>query len=138
MRHTHEAPIFTDDRSERLKARLVEMRKTLGTEIDLAEPKQPNSGDIGRGRVRRDNITPNSRGTDPTYALRRLKRDREDLAEKVISGELSANAAAIQAGFRKRTVSIPLEPRSIARTLRRHLTDDQLEDLIAELAGGAS
>jgi hypothetical protein len=34
--------------------------------------------------------------------LARLRRDRPDLAEKVIAGELSANAAAIEAGFRKK------------------------------------
>ena len=34
-----------------------------------------------------------------TYALKRLKRDRTDLFDKVIAGELSANAAAIEAGF---------------------------------------
>lgn len=58
---------------------------------------------VGRGH-RSDNITPNNRGTSLTYALRRLKRDRPDLAEKVIAGELSANAAAIAAGFRKKPV----------------------------------
>ena len=41
-------------------------------------------------------------GTDPAYTLARLKRDRPDLAAKVIKRELSANAAAIQAGFRKK------------------------------------
>jgi hypothetical protein len=30
-----------------------------------------------------------------TYALRRLKRDHPELAEKVVSGKLSAHAAAI-------------------------------------------
>jgi hypothetical protein len=39
-----------------------------------------------------DNITFN-RGTSETYTLRRLKRDRPDLAEEVLNGELSANAA---------------------------------------------
>lgn len=55
---------------------------------------------VGRGH-RSDNITPN-RGTNPTYVLKRLKRDRPDLAEKVIAGLMSANAAAIKAGFRKK------------------------------------
>jgi hypothetical protein len=32
--------------------------------------------------------------------LKRLKRDRPDLADKVAAGEMSANAAAIEAGFR--------------------------------------
>ena len=37
-----------------------------------------------------------------TYIHKRLKRDRPDLLERVVSGELSANAAAVEAGFRKR------------------------------------
>lgn len=50
-------------------------------------------------------------GNSREYTLRRLKRDAPELAEMVISGELSANAAAIEAGFRKRAT--PLD------TLRR-------------------
>lgn len=48
-------------------------------------------------------------GNSPTYALRRLKRDRPDLAERVVAGELSANAAAIEAGFRRKTIIIPAD-----------------------------
>lgn len=54
-------------------------------------------------------IVTSSRGNSPTYALRRLKRDRPDLAEKVIAGKMSANAAAIEAGFRKRPTTEPFE-----------------------------
>jgi len=35
------------------------------------------------------------------YMLARLKRDRPDLAERVSSGTLSVNRAAIEAGFRR-------------------------------------
>ena len=45
-------------------------------------------------------------GRGVTYTLRRLKRDRPDLLKRVVSGELSANAAAVEAGFRKRP-SVP-------------------------------
>ena len=46
-----------------------------------------------------DNVNSVSKGgNSPTYALRRLKRDRPDLARKVEVGELSANAAAVMAG----------------------------------------
>jgi hypothetical protein len=37
----------------------------------------------------------------------RLNRDHPDLAEQVNSGERSANAAAIEAGFRKRMFAVP-------------------------------
>lgn len=49
-----------------------------------------------------DNITLIQRGTDKSYTLARLHRDHPELAERVEAGELSANAAAIEAGFRKK------------------------------------
>ena len=63
-----------------------------------------NQHDHGGG----DNITstPETRGTSLTYTIRRLKRDRPDLVERVAAGELSPNAAAIEAGFRKRTIQL--------------------------------
>ena len=43
-----------------------------------------------------------SQGTSAEYALRRLAREgRTDLLDRYERGELSANAAAIEAGFRK-------------------------------------
>ncbi len=45
-------------------------------------------------------------GNSREYTLARLKRDRPDLAELVIGGALSANAAAIEAGFRRRDTPV--------------------------------
>lgn len=62
--------------------------------------------------------------------MRRLNRDRPDLAQAVAEERLSANAAAIEAGFRRRKVSVPVDrPKSIAASLRRHMTSDQLAEL---------
>ena len=57
----------------------------------------PKNGEIGRGRNSREAITPNSeRGTSASYLVRRLKRDRPDLAEALAKGECpSAGAAPI-------------------------------------------
>jgi len=64
-----------------------------------------------------------SGGNSPDYALRRLKRDRPDLAEKVIMGEMSAHAAAVEAGFRNKTVSVRADDAArAAKTLRKHYT----------------
>jgi hypothetical protein len=41
-------------------------------------------------------------GNSRADTIARLHRDRPDLAQKVEAGELSANAAAIEAGFRKK------------------------------------
>jgi hypothetical protein len=57
----------------------------------------------GRGHKASDNVT-SFRGNAATYTLKRLKRDRRDLFDKVCAGKMSANAAAIEAGFRKKPV----------------------------------
>ena len=64
-------------------------------------------GEIGKGRVRVDNINSKVSGdTDPGYIFSRLKRDRPDLARQVIEGGISALAATIEAGIRKRMKSV--------------------------------
>ena len=86
----------------------------------------------GRGHKASNNIT-SFRGTDPTYALARLKRDRPDLLERVKSGELSPHAAAVEAGFRKKTFTIPADPQKAAAALRRHFDDAQWELFLEEI-----
>jgi hypothetical protein len=49
-----------------------------------------------------DNVTFNQRGNSATYTLKRLKRDRPDLFQQAIGGQLSVNQAALEAGFRKK------------------------------------
>lgn len=67
-------------------------------------PLKPNGGDRKSADYQGDNITLN-RGTNPTYALKRLKRDRPDLFARVVAGDLSPHAAAVEAGFRRRMFS---------------------------------
>jgi hypothetical protein len=59
-------------------------------------------------------------GTSLTDTLRRLHRDRSDLYAKVIAKEMSANAAAIEAGFRKK----PTPYEQILRLLPKITADD--------------
>ena len=73
-------------------------------------------------------------GTSESAALRRLRKDRPDLHAKVLDGELSAHAAAVQAGFRPTTFTVRADnPTSIANTLRRRLNRDVLAAVLAEL-----
>jgi hypothetical protein len=75
------------------------------------------------------------RGESAAYALARLKRDAPDLAEKVIHGDVSANAAAVEAGFRNKRVSVRVHnAQSAANTLLKHMPDDVLVDLVNILA----
>lgn len=68
-------------------------------------------------------------GTSVDRALRKLRTDAPELHAEVLAGKLSAHAAMVQAGFRPRTFTIRPDPKSAARTLRKHMTADQLAEL---------
>ena len=76
-------------------------------------------------------LNPGERGHARDYTLARLHRDRPDLAEKVETGELSANAAAIEAGFRKRYRQVPADPLEAVLKLLGELDGDQLREVAA-------
>jgi hypothetical protein len=66
------------------------------------------------------------------YALRKLRRDREDLHKRVLAGEISPHAAMIEAGFRKKTLTVPADLDAAARTLLRHFDPDELYGAMIE------
>ena len=75
--------------------------------------------------------TKESRGSNATsasssdrgagYVLARLKRDRPDLAKQVIDGDMSPNAAAIEAGFRTRKIQVDANPEAMQRAVQKHM-----------------
>lgn len=70
-------------------------------------------------------------GTSRSYALSRLERDAPTLHAEVLVGNLSAHAAMVQAGFRPRTFTVRADsPKSVASTLRRRLTPEQIAELV--------
>jgi hypothetical protein len=80
---------------------------------------------VGRKGAHHDNVMMKApQGNSRAYTLDRLKRERPDLFAKVTAGKLSANAAAIEAGFRK--VPQPIEK---ARKLLPKLTDPEWHEL---------
>ena len=56
-------------------------------------------------------------GTSTTYTMRRLEKDAPELHKAVVSGELSPNAAALQAGFRRRKFQMPDTPEAAGKYL---------------------
>lgn len=70
-----------------------------------------------------NNVTLIQRGNSETYTIARLRRDAPELADAVVRGELSANAAAIKAGFRKPTWTAPADPVRLADALQRRYPD---------------
>lgn len=69
-------------------------------------------------------------GTSKEYALRTLREKRPDLHEKVIAGEKSPHAAMVEAGFRKKSLTVPLDPEPAARTILKNFTREQLTVLL--------
>jgi hypothetical protein len=69
-------------------------------------------------------------GTSAARALRKLRTDAPQLHQEVLQGRLSAHAAMVQAGYRKRTITVTLEPHSAAQTLRKHMTPEQWAELV--------
>ena len=69
-------------------------------------------------------------GNRRSYTLDRLHRQQPDLYQQVVDGQLSANAAAVQAGWRPRTFTVRADdPGHIARTLQRRLDPGSLKEL---------
>jgi hypothetical protein len=79
-----------------------------------------------------DNINEVSRpdGTSRAQALRALRKHNPELHARVINGELSPNAAMIEAGLRPKTATFrPGDPASTARTLLRHMSTAHIAEL---------
>jgi hypothetical protein len=78
-------------------------------------------------------------GNDRSYALDRLEREAPELHAEVVAGNLSAHAAMVKAGFRPKTFTVRADrPDSVARALRKNLTDEQITELRRLLAEGGS
>ena len=90
-------------------ARLATMREKVRGLADGEKEGVARQGEFGGGHGRLDmsSLPPSGQGGNSRdYTLARLKRDRPDLAELVIGGAMSANAAAIEAGFRRRDTPV--------------------------------
>lgn len=103
----------------------AECRQMLLEQMPVAGPEEggapQGNQNAAKDKNNRDNIKVEShRGTSAPHTLKRLKRDNPELAERVVNGELSANAAAIEAGFRRPTLSIPNDPNRAAESILNH------------------
>jgi len=124
-------------------AKAEEMNRLRSTVKDLLNPDAAEHGGDRKSEEAQDQVrNTNSKSTDDeSYALRRLKRDHPELAQKVIGGEMSANAAAIKAGFRDKTATIPIhkggeeQHERAAERLAKHF--DDVETLIEHLQNHA-
>lgn len=112
-----------DDETQRLALEALRL-------IDEEVPAEgPHGGD--RKSQRAKNQVGNTKliGNTREYNLARLKKARPDLAARVIAGELSANKAAQEAGFRERMIQHPATVEGFLRAIQRHLSGRQQHEL---------
>jgi hypothetical protein len=93
---------------------------------------RPSLLDEAKGDVITFNET--GRGTSAEYLTRRIARDHPDVLSRMQAGEFrSVRAAALEAGIIPRTQTVRIDdPQSAARTLRKHMSPDDLA-LLAKL-----
>lgn len=104
------------------KSDAIEVRKLIRQGIK----PNPRNGELGNGRSGDTKPTPIP-NDDNTYLIARLKRDDPALAQQVVDGEITPNAAAIEAGYRKRYVRCRADSPDLAvRSLLNHYTREQL------------
>lgn len=70
--------------------------------------RKATTGKVGHPISNGNNITNRVTGTSRAYTLERLKKKRPDLFDRVVAKELSVNAAAILAGWRKKKTELEL------------------------------
>ncbi len=112
--------------------------------------QKPHGGDRRSADFKIDNISletpederpqeaPNPGGTAKRQALRKLRKEADggneqaaELHAEVLADRLSAHAAMIQAGFREKTVSVPVgKPERVAAYLRKHMPREALARLV--------
>lgn len=62
-----------------------------------------------------------TRGDTTAYKVRRLAKNRPDIHEKVLAGELSVDAGAIEAGFKSPKFQMPKDPTAAGRYLAQRV-----------------
>ena len=69
-------------------------------------------------------------GTSSQQACLRLSRQAPEIHARVLAGELSPHAAMIQAGFRRKTITVPCDPDLAVKALLRHFDRDAIDRIL--------
>lgn len=114
LRHPHES---VPDIAYRMATMREQVRALLLSEIAPTLPV---------GRPAKGSATPiNGHRRDSAEVVARLKRDDPALAEKVVRGEVTPNAAAREKGWRKPRIVLST-PERVADSLRRYMSREAL------------
>jgi hypothetical protein len=130
LEHPHESGEDWGKRAPWLRA---EVKRLLNEDVAQVGPHGFGPGRGHTESVRDTNSLERSDTSVRTVA--RLKRDDPELAERVVKGEVSANAAALAKGWRKPRVVLT-SPESVAERIREHFTPDEIARLVKLLIEG--
>lgn len=103
--------------------------------VDGATKRKPEDNprdENGRYEPVIDNVQDGYAPTGNTRqaGLRRIAKSRPDLHTRILSHEISVNAAMVEAGFRPKTLTIPIDPARAAQVIRRQFSQDQISQLV--------
>lgn len=77
-------------------------------------------------------------GTSRQAGLRQLRKHNPELHAKVLAGELSINAALIQAGLRTKQITVFVNPQRAAGILRKAFSEEEFIELVVLLIASLS
>jgi hypothetical protein len=135
VRHDRFEDFVTTAPLEGLGATVEQLERLCADDVEASHAlRSALKRQAGRGSKSTNNISRNTiQGTARAYTLDRLSREAPDLYEEVKAKNLSANAAAIKAGFRKPSITVPLDPEALARVVRRRFTAEEIQRLVRAL-----
>lgn len=85
-----------------------------------------------------DNVNDKPDGNRKDAGLRRLRKDRPDLHAQVLAGEMTAHAAMVAAGFRRKTITVPVDVNKAALVIARNFSPEDVRRLVSLLEEQAS
>lgn len=112
---------------------IIAERKTIAQRDAEDQRRQRTPGRPSKTDNNVNNSTGRPEGNTAEQGLRRLRKDRPDLHQRVLAGELTVHGAMVLAGFRTKTITVPAEPRSLAAALLRQLGPEDLGIVLVEL-----
>jgi hypothetical protein len=112
---------------ERIEALIRDDAEVLAMWREAMKQKSHDRGNQHTGG-KVDNVTPARKGNSRAYTVSRLQREAPELFAQVAAGTISANAAAIKAGFRKK-----LKPLDILRQAWAKASETERETFIQEI-----
>jgi len=102
--------------------------------VDEIDKATAGKRGVSRSNVSNRNISlPRPVGTMAASAIRVLRRKRPDLHERVLAGELSPNAAMLEAGLRSKSHTIPHDVERAAAAIKRHFSEAEVKEIVSLL-----